>query len=164
MQVLQGIAVSTGIAIGEALVIENEGFVISRRTIDRDAIDAELARLDGAIEAVSIEIDRDGQAITDQLGQQYGAIFSAHRQMLEDPHLHEELEQLIRDQVSPELAVHRTLRRYARVFQEMSNTYLAERAHDLFDLEERLLDHLLDRRQEGPHRAAARRPSCWPTI
>ena len=44
MQVLQGIAVSAGIAIGEALVIDNEGFVISRRTIERDAIDVELAR------------------------------------------------------------------------------------------------------------------------
>ena len=68
--------------------------------------------------------------------------------MLEDTHLHEELELLIRQQLSPEMAVHRTLRRYARVFQEMKNTYLAERAHDLFDLEERLLDHLLDRRRE----------------
>ena len=96
MQVLQGIAVSAGIAIGEALVIENERFVISRRTIDRDAIEAEIARLDCAIEAVSIQIDQDRQAITDQLGQQYGAIFSAHRLMLEDPHLHDELEQLIR--------------------------------------------------------------------
>ncbi len=148
MQVLQGIAVSTGIAIGEALVIDNEGLVISRRTIDRDAIEAELVRLDHAIQAVAREIDRDKQAITDQLGTQYGAIFSAHRQMLEDAHLHQELEQQIRKQVSPEMAVHRSLRRYARVFQEMNNAYMADRAHDLFDIEERLLGHLLDRRQE----------------
>ena len=66
MQVLQGIAVSAGVAIGEALVIDNEGFVISRRTIGREAVDAELARLDGAIRAVSIEIDGDREAITAQ--------------------------------------------------------------------------------------------------
>ncbi len=150
MQVLQGIAVSAGIAIGEALVIDNEGLVISRRTIEREAIDAELARLDCAIESVSREIDRDREAISEQLGRQYGAIFSAHRQMLEDPHLHGELEQLIHDLVSPEMAVHTTLRGYARVFQEMRNTYLAERAHDLHDLEERLLDQLLGRRPQGP--------------
>ncbi len=149
MQVLQGIAVSAGIAIGEALVIDNEGLVISRRTIDRDAVDAELARLDHATEVVAGEMDRDKQAITDQLGAQYGAIFSAHRQMLEDPHLHQELEEQIRKLVSPEMAVHRTLRRYARVFQEMGNAYLADRAHDLFDIEERLLGHLMQRRQEG---------------
>lgn len=150
MQVLQGIAVSAGIAIGEAMVIENEGIAISRRTIDPDAVEAELARLDAAIHAVSIEIDRDRQMITDQLGQTCGTIFSAHRQMIEDEKLHGELEREIRNQVSPELAVHRALRRYARVFQDMENAYLAERAQDLFDLEERLLSHLLDRRQTNP--------------
>ncbi len=150
MQVLQGIAVSTGIAIGEALVIDNEGLVISRRVIERDALDAELARLDSAIQTVASDIDRDRKAITAQLGEQYGAIFSAHRQMLEDAHLHQELEELIRDQMSAELAVHTTLRRYARVFEDMRNAYLAERAHDLHDLEERLLEHLLDREPQGP--------------
>ncbi|MFW6170354.1 MAG: phosphoenolpyruvate--protein phosphotransferase [Planctomycetota bacterium] len=147
MQALQGIAVSAGIAIGEALVNENEGIAISRRTIAPDAIDAELARLDAAIKAVSIEIDRDRQMVADQLGQTCGTIFAAHRQMIEDEQLHEELEREIRNQVSPELAVHHALRRYARVFQQMENAYLAERAQDLFDLEERLLAHLLERRQ-----------------
>ncbi|MFW6171357.1 MAG: phosphoenolpyruvate--protein phosphotransferase, partial [Planctomycetota bacterium] len=147
MQVLQGIAVSAGIAIGEALVIENEGFAISRRTIAPDAIEGELARLDAAIKAVSIEIDHDRRMITDQLGQTCGTIFAAHRQMSEDEQLHEELEREIRNRVSPELAVHHALRRYARVFQDMDNAYLAERAQDLFDLEERLLARLLERRQ-----------------
>jgi phosphotransferase system enzyme I (PtsI) len=150
MQVLQGIAVSPGIAMGEALMIEDEGFVISRRSLEHDAVDEELARLDQATDAVSSEIERDRQAISAQLGDQYGAIFSAHQQMLRDPHLRQELEGLIRNQhMSSELAVHQTLRRYARVFQDMPNNFLAERAHDLHDLEERLLNHLLDRRHEG---------------
>lgn len=150
MQILQGIAVSPGIAVGEALVIDNEGLVISRRTIAREDVDAELARLDQAIELVSGQIDRDRQTISAQLGDQYGAIFSAHLQMLRDPHLRLELERLITNElVSPEYAVRKTFRRYARVFEEMTNSYLAERAHDLFDLEERLLEHLLDQRRQG---------------
>ena len=145
MQVLQGIAVSPGIAMGEALVIENEGFVVSRRILERQAVASELVRLDQAIDAVSAEIEHDRQAISAQLGDQYGAIFSAHDQMLHDPHLHTELEGLVRDQLMPpELAVHQTLRRYARVFQDMRNNFLADRAQDLHDLEARLLHHLLD--------------------
>ncbi len=35
------------------------------------------------------------------------------------------------------------MRQYARVFQEMDNAYLAERAHDIADLEKRLLEYLL---------------------
>jgi len=149
MQVLQGIAVSPGIAIGEALVIEKEGFVISRRLLAHEVVDEELVRLDRAIHAVLAEIDRDRQAISAQVGDQYGAIFAAHHQMLCDPHLRDEMEKLIRQQqMSSELAVHQTLRRYARVFQDMPNNFLAERAHDLRDLEQRLLNHLMDRRHE----------------
>jgi phosphotransferase system enzyme I (PtsI) len=50
---------------------------------------------------------------------------------------------------SPEYAVSRTLRRYGQVFQNLENRYLAERANDIFDIEKRLLRHLLGRRREG---------------
>src|SRR3972149_2431862 len=50
---------------------------------------------------------------------------------------------------SPESAVSRTLRRYAQVFQRLESSYLAERATDIFDIEKRLLRHLLGRRREG---------------
>ena len=150
MHELKGIAVSPGIAIGEALVIDNGGFVISRRAIERGRADEELARLDRAIAVVSGEIERDREAVSERLGPQYGAIFSAHSQMLQDPRLHAELEQLVRDSLlSPEWAVRKTLRRYAQVFQEMTLSHLADRAHDLYDLEARLLEQLLDRRREA---------------
>lgn len=151
MQILQGIAVSPGIAIGAALVVEHPGLVLTRRSVDPSAVVAELARLDRAVDAVAREIERDRQAVASQVGNQYGAIFGAHLQMLRDPHLHDELKALIAQQhLSAELAVAQTLRRYARIFQEMPNSFLAERAHDLRDLEARLLNHLLERDAAGP--------------
>jgi hypothetical protein len=48
MQKLQGIAVSPGVAIGEAFVMDREGFRIPRRFLSRDAVDEELERLDQA--------------------------------------------------------------------------------------------------------------------
>jgi phosphotransferase system enzyme I (PtsI) len=150
MQILQGIAVSPGIAIGEALIVDNEGFRIPGRFVLRDAVEDELKRLDLAIEAVAGEIRHNRDTVTQQLGDQYGAIFSAHLQMLRDPMLHDELESLIRQQHhSAEYAVSRTLRRYAKVFQQLDNVYLAERAHDVFDLESSLLANLLGRRRES---------------
>ena len=53
MQRLQGIAVSPGVAIGEALVMDSEGFRIPRRFVARDAVDDELERLSKAIEAAA---------------------------------------------------------------------------------------------------------------
>ena len=80
--------------------------------------------------------------------------------MLQDARLRSELEEMIRHRhYSPEYAVSRTLRRYAQVFQRLESAHLAERANDIFDIEKRLLRHLLGRRREGhraPHLAGAR--------
>ncbi len=149
MQRLQGIAVSPGVAIGEALVMDTEGFRIPRRFVARDAVDDELERLDKAIVEAGAEIETHRDAVARELGQQYAAIFDAHLQMLRDPKLRVELETLIRDRhYSPEYAVSRTLRRYAKVFQTIQSSFLASRAGDIFDIEKRLLRNLLGRRRE----------------
>jgi phosphoenolpyruvate-protein phosphotransferase (PTS system enzyme I) len=150
MQKLQGIAVSPGVAIGEALVMDTEGFRIPRRFVARDAVVDEMERLDKAISAAATEIAHHRATVSAELGEKYGAIFEAHLQMLQDTRLRSELEEMIRQRhYSPEYAVSRILRRYAQVFQRLESSYLAERANDIFDIEKRLLRHLLGRRREG---------------
>ncbi|MEM9186783.1 MAG: phosphoenolpyruvate--protein phosphotransferase [Planctomycetota bacterium] len=149
MQRLQGIAVSPGVAIGEALVLGHEGFRIPRRFLPRDAVAAELERLHQAIAGATAEIEQSRQHISDQLGDDYASIFSAHVQMLNDPRLVQELEEMIRDRhYSPEYSVSRALRRYAKVFQSLEGAYMAERAQDVFDIEKRLLRRLLGEKRE----------------
>jgi phosphotransferase system enzyme I (PtsI) len=147
---LQGIAVSPGVAIGEALVMDNEGFRIPRRFVTRDTVVDELERLDKAIAASAAEISRHRDAVALELGEQYAAIFEAHLQMLQSVLLRSELEEMIGQRhYSPEYAVSRTLRRHAQVFQKAEGSNLAERANDIFDIEKRLLRHLLGHRREG---------------
>jgi len=150
MQKLQGIAVSPGVAVGEALVMDTEGFRIPRRFVARDAVEEETDRLQRAIASASEEIGRHRDAVSKELGDKYSAIFEAHLQMLHDSRLQSELVEMIRQRhYSPEYAVSRTLRRYAQVVQSLESRYLAERANDIFDIEKRLLRHLLGRRREG---------------
>ena len=149
MQQLQGIAVSPGVAIGEALVIDTEGFRIPRRFVSRDAVEHELERLAAAIDAACAEVERNRDRIAHELGPEYAAIFSAHLQMLRDVRLRAELEEMIDQRhYSPEYAVSRALRRYAKVFQSLEGAFLAERARDIYDIEKRLLRQLLGRRRE----------------
>ena len=151
MQVFQGIAVSPGVAIGEAFVVDREGFRIPRQSVSREAVDDELRRWRQAVAAVASELESHQRDVSHQLGDQYGAIFSAQLQMLRDAQLQEEIESLIRShQWSPEYAVSQALRRYTAVFQNLENRYLAERAHDMFDIEKRLLGALLGRPRERP--------------
>lgn len=149
MQTLQGIAVSPGVAIGEALVIDNEGFRIPQRFVARDAVQAEIRRLTDAIAGADKEIAANRDTVTEQLGKHYGAIFGAHLKMLHDSRLRREIESMIRQKhYSPEYAVSRTMRRYAKVFQSLDNAFMKERSQDIFDIEKRLLKHLLKDRRE----------------
>ena len=150
MQKFQGIGVSPGVATGEVLVIDSEGYRITRRFITRDAVESEIERLIVAVAAAGEDIERHRATVSGQLGEHYGAIFGAHLQMLRDSRLRAELEEMIRERhYSPEYAVSRTLRRYAKVFQSLDSTFLAERAVDIYDIEKRLLGHLLGQRREA---------------
>lgn len=150
MQKLQGIAVSPGVVIGEALVMDNEGFRIPRRFVARDAVEDELERLDKAIVATGKEIGRNRDAVSRELGGQYGAIFEAQLQMLQGAKLRNDLEEMIRQRhYSPEYAVSRTFRRYAQLFENLQVENLASKANDIRDIEKRLLRNLLGRRREA---------------
>jgi phosphotransferase system enzyme I (PtsI) len=149
MQTFQGIAVSPGVAIGEAFVVDNEGFRIPRRLIDRGSVEAELARLHDAVEAVAKQLEGYERNVALQLGEQYGAIFSAQLQMLRDARLQEEIAEHIRQRLfTVEYAVSQTLRRFTKVFQNLEDGYIAQRAHDIIDIERRLLHKLLGRQRE----------------
>ena len=146
---LQGIAVSPGVAIGEALVLDNEGFRIPRRFLPRNAVEREIGRLHEAIADVTGEIETQRQKIAERLGDDYGSIFSAHSQMVNDPKLLGELESMINERhYSAEYSISRVLRRYAKVFQSLEGPYMAERANDIFDIEKRLLRRLLGEKRE----------------
>jgi phosphotransferase system enzyme I (PtsI) len=148
MERLQGIAVSPGVAIGEVLVMDTEGFRIPRRFLPRDAVEDELERLNTAIAAATAEIERHREKVEKQLGKEYAAIFSAHVQMLNDRGLRAKLEEMIRQRhYSPEYSVSRALRHYAKVIQSLDGV-MQERATDIFDIEKRLLRHLFGKRRE----------------
>lgn len=149
MKVYTGIAVSPGVVSGPVLVLGSESFRIPRKLVSRDAIDDELHRFHVALEDVCRDIRNNELLVSSQLGAQYGAIFSAHLQMAEDPRLIREVEALIREQTrSPEFAVSRVLRSYAEQLEKMGDRYLSERTLDIYDLEKRLLRQLLGESRE----------------
>jgi phosphoenolpyruvate-protein phosphotransferase (PTS system enzyme I) len=145
----RGIPVSPGVVCGPALVLGAEDFRIPQRYVGVDAVETEIARFQAALRAVCSEISENEGLATKSLGKQYGAIFAAHLQMVQDPKLVDEIVKLVRERhFSPEFACSRVFRRYAKMFQNLGNRYLADRADDIFDLEKRILRHLLGERRE----------------
>ncbi len=149
MLLKRGIAVSPGVVTGPALVLGTENFRIPRQFVSVDAVDTEIARFEAALESVCRAIAVNEKLASEQLGEQYGAIFAAHREVVRNPKLIEEIETLIRERCySPEHAASRVLRSYARKLQNLGDHYFAERAVDIHDVEKRILRHLLGKRRE----------------
>lgn len=149
MLVRRGIAVSPGVAVAQALVLGTETFRIPHQYVRPEGVESEVERFRAAHAAVCEDIADNERLAAEHLGKQYGAIFGAHLQLLNDAKLTDEIYQLIREKFySPEFAASRVLRRYAKVFQNLGSRYLSERASDLFDLEKRLLRQMLGQRRD----------------
>ncbi|MDB4679802.1 MAG: phosphoenolpyruvate--protein phosphotransferase [Planctomycetaceae bacterium] len=150
MMIKQGIPVSPGVAIGPAFIMGNEDYRIPQRFVRIDDVEKELQRLDAAIEQVCVELGEHEELASDRLGKQYGAIFAAHQQLIQDPKMISEIRALIQDKCfSPEYATSKVLEQYAKLFQSLGNQYFAERSADIVDLQHRMLKHLLGERREG---------------
>jgi phosphoenolpyruvate-protein phosphotransferase (PTS system enzyme I) len=149
MEIKRGVAVSPGVAIGPALVLDSEGFRISQRLIHPRDVNGEITRLRRALAAAAAQTRETQQTVAGTLGQQYGAIFGAHLLMLSDPSLASAIEMLVRDQhYAAEYAVSHVIRRFAKAMENIQDSYLASRRNDLFDIEKRILTNLLGQRRE----------------
>jgi phosphotransferase system enzyme I (PtsI) len=157
MQVLKGIPVSPGVVQAPAVVLDSEEMVIPQRQIRQNEIESELQRLHDAIEKSSAELNDLSRKVSETIGEQLGEIFKVHLAMLNSAQLQGEFERTIREQLlCPEYAVSTVLRGYARRFRDMKDPYLAERVQDVYDIERRLLRHLIGAKRE--HLKALDRP------
>src|SRR5260370_12341421 len=126
MEIKRGTAVSPGVAIGPALVLDTEWYRIPQRFVPLSERDAEVARLRRALDESAREARQSQDAVSARLGPQYGAIFGAHAVMLADPALGREVETRIRAQhFSAEYAVSRAMRRPPRAPESIAGPIAA---------------------------------------
>ena len=150
MDILRGIPVSHGVAIGPALVLDVDGVRVPPRRIVTAQVESEVVRLHDALRIAASETHALQQSISDRLGKNYGAIFGAHSLLFSDPSLLSEFEnQIRREHLSAETAVSKVIRNYVRTLESLGANHLfALRSADLRDVEKKILDHLLGERSE----------------
>jgi len=139
---LHGIAASPGIAIGPALVHSAVLPEIHNRRVDD--VEAEVARLEMAIEATSKRLQELEARAHQGAGSEVAMIFEAHQMFLEDPSFSgEALEIVERDRICSEAAVTQVTDRLATEFEDLGDEYFAARAADLRDIGSQLVRQLL---------------------
>ena len=146
MQIKKGIPVCPGVAISRAVVLDAEELAIPRRVIAQSQVADHLKRMRQALDHSRRDVEqlRDQTAAT--IGADLASIFDAHLAMLQDEHLIGQIEGKISTQhVTAEFAVYSVMRSLVDRFSQIDNQYVRERVHDLWDLERRILRHLIGR-------------------
>ena len=150
MEIKKGIGVSPGVVISKAVVLDAEDLVIPHRhVVDPAHTPGEVDRLDAALAASAADLTALRNTVTTSHGKEIGGIFDFHLGVLRDKSLIKQILAEIRtQQATAEYAVSTVTRRYANQFAAMADKYFQDRVKDVYDIERRILRHLIGARHE----------------
>ncbi|GGA77449.1 phosphoenolpyruvate--protein phosphotransferase [Ornithinibacillus halotolerans] len=142
MKQLKGIAASSGIAIAKAYQLVAPELTYTKKTIDNP--EAEITRLDNAVEISKRELEKIKEHTLNELGAEHAEIFSAHLLVLSDPELINPIkDKITNEKTVAEAALEEVSSMFIDMFENMDNEYMRERAADIRDVTKRVLAHLL---------------------
>ncbi len=149
-KVLRGIPVSAGVCRGKILVLDRpDDASIPRRELSEAELPGQLRRFEQALTETRHQILEVQGKVSQGMGAQDASIFDAHLLVLEDPTLIDEVTKFIhREKVTAEYAFHQVAEKYSATLAAIADEYLRERAADMRDVSERILQNLLGRREE----------------
>lgn len=141
MQAVKGKSVLNGVAIGKIKLYRAPRLEISDALIED--VEGELKRFEEArVRAVEQQNALYEKALADA-GEDSAEVFLVHAMMLEDNELLDAANEIIRSQRhKAEYAVKHAFDNQARVFAEMDDPYMRERAADIYDIEQAVLNNL----------------------
>lgn len=149
MEVIKGIPVSPGVVIGRAFVLDDVREHVPYQSIAADQVDAEIQRLDSAIEQATESIEHDRKRAAEKLGPEPAKIFEFHLGLLQDKTLLKPVrERIERERVSAAYAVAEAFQDLAERFRGMGSEVFRQKASDVLDLDRRLLSYLIGRSQD----------------
>lgn len=141
MKVYEGKSVYSGIAIGRIRLFSKDERQVKRVRVSDTG--AELARYEDARKESIGELAELHDKALKEVGEANAAIFEVHQMMLEDDDYNDSVRNIITSQgVNAEYAVAATGDNFSRMFASMDDDYMKERAADVKDISERVINVL----------------------
>jgi phosphoenolpyruvate-protein phosphotransferase (PTS system enzyme I) len=142
--VVQGISASPGIAHGQIFVYLQSDVEVPNYQVEPGQRAGEIARLEKALVQTRQQISKIQSEVEKSLGPDEARIFDAHLLVLEDPAL---ISETIKDVETTghnvDHCFSEVAQRYIRAFSEIGDEFLRERAGDIRDVAQRVLQNLL---------------------
>ena len=140
---LHGLGVSSGIAIGRAMLMSHATLEVSHLTLPPRLVDKEIARFDAAILAVKNELLLMKEN-TEHAPAELAAFIDIHTMFLEDPELAEKPREIIRERrCNAEWSLVQQMEHLVQQFEQFDDPYLRERKYDVVQVVERVIKELL---------------------
>ena len=140
---LRGIPVSEGVSRGRVVVLNRHRIVPAKTNFESLNPEAEEARFLAALDKTRQQILEIQKRLHDKIGAKQSLIFDAHLLVLEDPAVLEEVNRKIREEkLSSEYALYNATEKYAEALSSVDDSYLSERAADIRDVIQRVLENL----------------------
>lgn len=148
MEVFLGLPAADGIGIGTAFVIPDKvQRAIPQHRISIDQINKGWSRFEAACQTVILNLNEklDSLSKTNPRDMAQREIFETYILMLEDPVFNKEVRDFYEKQLfNIEYTIQFKAQEYASKLQQSGNYYLAERAKDITDVFDLVLDEMLD--------------------
>jgi len=144
---ITGVAASSGLAVGEVYQVRHLEIQVKEKggspDQERRLLDDALAKAAGQLEALRAQLHGHKE-------QAKAAIFAAHSELLEDPDLIEIATSAIAKGKSAAFAWKNAIKVHAERLAGLRNQLLAQRANDVRDVGERVLEILTGIKREAP--------------
>lgn len=138
--ILQGTAVSPGLAFGPVHVIARGMIAPEVYEIAQEHIDYEISRFEAAIGKTKVQLSGIQKKIEEISGDHEGLIFEAHILILEDSSILKKVREGISSRLqNAEFVYYAVIQTYCEAIRRMNDKYLAERATDIDDVAQRVI-------------------------
>jgi phosphotransferase system enzyme I (PtsI) len=147
--VYSGIAVSSGVAIGKAYLLDRSKVCVIKRSIPEKEIEKEIKRLRNAI-ALSKSQMKDIKQKATSIADKYAIILDTYTLLLEDDMLvNETIETIKRERSNAEWALTVTLEKFTSLFNNINDDYLKGKKDDLDLVVHGVIKNLIGHHQES---------------
>lgn len=144
----KGIAASRGYAIGRAVLKVKEEQVVVERQIDD--IEKEKERFEKAVEVSGQQLTKIKEKAAAEMGEAKAEVFESHLMLLEDPEFTGAVTSGIEgSRINAEKALKDVVNMFLGIFEAMEDEYMRERAADIKDVGDRLLNNLMGISMDG---------------
>jgi phosphotransferase system enzyme I (PtsI) len=147
---LKGIAVSPGIIIGKARVVERSRVkILYQYLINDDHINREVDRFKEALETTEDQLINLKNRMPEKV-KEHAFILDSHLMILKDSMLNDSTVQRILDEkINAEWALKKSLEEIRQIFEEIEDEYISGRIQDVENVTDRILRNLSGESQES---------------